>query len=300
LKQLDNAVIREFWDIIDNDRYAWVVTWGEARTGKSTLNLLLAYHIYKDWDAVLDSVVFNLNQLLYKIQKGIPRRFPTRNGLHNRIPLIVWDDFACHSGKARTQHERSWDIFKGAFDSLGTKLGVLIANMVIPSSPTAQLTEKFTHECWVYTRGRVKFDRIRHQQDYYNYRARQKKDWIDDFEFGQVPKDVFKQYDEMRCGLADEVLVSISDTMVATELDKILKRLLPVDVELMNLIFTKGLLHTKTVYSELGNAGKEAVVRLKARGLVVPRRMGKDYYKYDLSDFGLNVLKVANEKEGET
>lgn len=288
-----NALVHDLFHIIDNDEYAWIVCWGPPRYGKSTLCLLLSYWVYKDWDKVLNSVVFNLNQLLYKLENGIPERWPTRNLLHMRIPLIIWDDFACHAGKAKTQHERSWDIFKGAFDSLGTKIGVLIANMVTPSSPTQQLTEKFTHELFVYTRGRCKYDKVKHQQDFYNFRSRQNKEWLDDFEFDEIPKDVFKQYDEMRCSLADEVLVSIKDVMAVTEVETILKRISATDITVLNIIKEEGLRRDaqRQRIEKLGSEGKKIVVRLKARGLLVPRRIGNKYYAYDLTDLALSVLE---------
>jgi len=293
----ENVLVRDLYDIIDNDKYAWIVCWGPPRYGKSTLCLLLAYWIYKDWDKVLDCIVFNLNQLLYKLERGIPERWPTRNQLHDRTPLLIWDDFACHAGKAKTQHERSWDIFKGAFDSLGTKLGVLIANMVTPSSPTQQLTEKYSHELYVYSRGRCKYDRVKHQQDYYNFRTRQNKEWLCDFEFAEVPKDVFKQYDEMRCSLADEVLVSIKDVMAVTEVETIVKRVKPIDVNLLRLIDEKGPTYSKAILEELGAESRDALVRLKARGLIVPRRESAHYYKYDMTDLGVSVLEALNREK---
>jgi len=289
-----NVLIRDLFDIIHNDKYAWIVCWGPPRYGKSSLCLLLGFWIYRDWDKVLNCVVFNLNQLLYKIEHGIPERWPTRNQLHNRIPLVIWDDFATHSGKAKTQHERSWDIFKGAFDSLGVKMGVLIANMVTPSTPTLQLTEKYSHELYVYSRGHVKYDRVKHQQDYYNFRTRQNKEWLCDFEFDQVPRDVFKQYDELRCSLADEVLVSIKDVMATTEVETIVKRIKPTDENLLRFIDDKGRTYSKKILSELGPEGKDALVRLKARGLIVPRRESAHYYKYDVTDLGLSVLEALN------
>jgi hypothetical protein len=82
------------------------------------------------------------NVSVYELQKGIPERVPTRNGLHMRVPLLIWDDFGAHSNKAKTQHERGWDTFKGAFDTLGTKLGVLLANMVNPTEPTQQTSKQ--------------------------------------------------------------------------------------------------------------------------------------------------------------
>lgn len=292
-----NVLIRDLYDIINNDKYAWIVCWGPPRYGKSSLCLLIAYWIYKDWDKVLNCVVFNLNQLLYKIEHGIPERWPTRNQLHKRIPLVIWDDFATHSGKAKTQHERSWDIFKGAFDSLGVKMGVLIANMVTPSTPTLQLTEKYSHELYVYSRGKCKYDRVKHQQDFYNFRTRQKKEWLTDFEFVQVPVEVFKQYDELRCSLADEVLVSIKDVMATTEVETIVKRIKPTDMNLLNLLDQKGPTYSKAVLEELGEEGRDAIIRLKARGLIVPRRESAHYYRYDLTDLGVSVLEVLNEEK---
>jgi len=295
------VLVRDLYDIIDNDRYAWMVCWGPARTGKSTLCLLLAYWVYKDWDKVLDCIVFNLNQLLYKLEQGVPERWPTRNGLHMRIPLLIWDDFACHAGKAKTQHERSWDIFKGAFDSLGVKIGVLIANMVTPSSPTLQLTEKYTHELFVHSRGRCKYDRVKHQQDYYNFRTRQNKEWLCEFEFEEVPRDVFKQYDELRCSLADEVLVSIKDVMATTEVESIIKRMKPIDYNLLTFLEERGPSYNDMVYETLGDESRDAIVRLKARGLIVPRRIATSRrYRYHITDLGTSVLKEAEKQKEES
>jgi len=287
-----NELVRDLLDIIHNDKYAWIACWGPARTGKSTLCLLLAYWIYKDWDKVLDCVVFNLNDVLYKLEHGIPELWPTSNKLHMRIPLLIWDDFACHAGKAKTQHERSWDIFKGAFDSLGVKIAIIVANMVVPSSPTQQLVEKYTHELFVYSRGRCKYDRVKHQQDFYSFRTRQNKEWLLDFEFEEIPRDVFKQYDEKRCSLADEVLVSIQDVMATTEIESLLKRIKPMDVKVLRLIDQKGPARGDALaLRKLGNEGSQAVVRLKARGLIVPRRETPHHYKYDITDLGLSVLE---------
>ncbi|UCC58531.1 MAG: hypothetical protein JSW14_01005 [Candidatus Bathyarchaeum sp.] len=293
------AIVKDIRHMIDNDEYAWMVCWGPPRKGKSTLCLLLAYHIYKDWNKVLDCIVFNLNQLLYKLQKGIPERWPTHNDLHMRVPLIIWDDFGAHSNKAKTQHERGWDTFKGAFDTLGTKLGVLIANMVSPSEPTQQLVDKYSHELWVYSRGRCKYDRVKQQQDFRSWHSRQSKEWLQDFKFGEIPLDVFKQYDEMRCGLADEVLFSINETMATTQVDKIAKRIAQIDIDILTLLTRRGPTYHKAIKNEFGKPSHDALIRLKARGLVVPRRESQSYYKYDITDLGFSVLDaLENTSEG--
>ena len=50
-----------------------------------------------------------------------------------------WDDFGAYSNKAVTQYQEAWDHFKGGFDILGTKLGVMVATMVDPLEPTFQI-----------------------------------------------------------------------------------------------------------------------------------------------------------------
>lgn len=292
-----NILIHDIRHAIDEDEYMWAVAWGPPRTGKSMLCLLLLYYIYGDWDEVLNAVVFDLNQLLYKLQNGLPERWPTRNGLHMRIPMLVWDDWAVHSGKAKTQHSIAWDFFKGSFDSLGTKLGVLIANMVSPTSPTQQLTEKYTHEIWIPYRGHAKYDKVKQQQDYRGFKGRSTKEWLTEFDFDPVPMDVFKQYDEMRCSLADEALVSIQDVMANTEVETLIKRIQPTDSNLLKLIEERGPIYTEAALKELGSEGKDSIVRLKARGLIVPRQAGFKYYKYDVTDLGLSVLKEIKRLE---
>jgi len=175
-------IVQDIWHEINNDGYMWMPIWGEARSGKSTMALMLLYKVYKDWDDVLGAIVFNLNDLLHKMRKGEPRLFPTvTKPTHMRLPIVLWDDFAARSGKAQTQHERAWDIFKGAFDTLGTRMAVLVATMVNPRSPTEQILQKYTHEILVEKLSdgtRVyKYDKCKVQQDFHGWSARQNKDW---------------------------------------------------------------------------------------------------------------------------
>ena len=107
-------LVKDIWETILEDGWMWIVVWGQPRTGKSTVALKVAYEIYKDWDQALGCVVYNLSQLLYKMKNGEPCRIMTRNKFHNRVPLIIGDDFGAQCNKAKTQHEQAWDIFKGA------------------------------------------------------------------------------------------------------------------------------------------------------------------------------------------
>jgi len=296
MNEKETQLIKDLHNIINNDLYAWFCVWGPPRTGKSNLCLLMGYWIYKDWDLVLNSIVFNLNGLLYKLQKGEPAKFPTYNKLHNRVPLLIMDDYGAHCNKAKTQHERGWDIFKGGFDTLGTMLGVLIANMVSPNEATQQLSEKYTHEIFVHSRGAAKYDEVNQQQDFRSWRSRQKKEWLEEFKFEQVPNDVFLQYDEMRCQLAEEVLFSINETMAVEQVEQILKRIQPLDINLLNILLQKGPSTFEVLKDEMGPEYRNTVVRMKARGIIVPQKVGNNYYKYDITELGMSIVKALQEE----
>lgn len=289
-------IVKDLWYMVNYDRYAWIPIWGEARSGKTTLALLLMYKIYLDWDDVLAAIIFNLSQLIYKMRKGKPRLFPTlTKPVHMRIPVLLWDDFAAHSGKAQTQHEKAWDKFKGAFDTLGTRIGVLLATMVNPRSPTQQIMEKYTHEVLVEfgSNGKriYKYDKCKQQQDYYGWKTRQNKDWLEQQEFGKVPLDVFTQYDEMRTSLVDEVFVSMEDSMAEDTIEGLKKKVEQVDLQLLRLIKQRGPIHYHKLKDELGQFGKKALIRCKARQLVTPVRRSETYYVYDLTSLGFDLLR---------
>lgn len=294
------AIVTDVWKAILNDEWMWVVVWGKPRCGKTTFKMLVAYEIYKDWDKVLQSFIFNLSGLLYKLDHGEPERISTRNMLHNRVPIILYDDFGAHSNKAATQHDIAWDMFKGGFDVLATKVAVIMASMVDPNEPTFQIAQKYTHEVYVHSRGVYKYDEVGWQQDYKGWRARKRKLPVEDNDFGEVPIDVYKQYDEMRMSLVDEVEQRIKDAMVDSQLESTLKRLQSDDVELIKLLRERGPLSYDFLRETCREKYNNAVVRCKARSLVIAKREVGHHYTYDLTDLGLEVLKALEKPQERT
>jgi hypothetical protein len=283
-------LLNDIWNAILEDSWMWISVWGPNRTGKSTLCMQLSYDVYKDWDKVLQSVTWNLTGLRYKMKKGEPSRLLTRNMLHNRVPLLILDDFGATSNKAKTQHDMAWDIFKGSFDTYSTKIAVVIANMLIPSEPTYQLYQKYTHEVFVYSRGQAKYDTVRWEQDFSGWQARQDKEWLQDFDFDKIPDHVYKQYDEMRCSVADELDQQVEDAMVDNITTTVLKRLLPIDIELMETIEQKGQVKYDFLHLDCNDKYHDALIRCKARNIIVPIRKQTRYW-YDLTDFGFQALQ---------
>lgn len=290
---------RLFTDVrnaVDNDEYMWIVDWGPPRSSKTTLAGWICYSIYKDWDKVLNAFVFNLSQLLYKMKHGLPERWPTRNLLHNRVPVLNWDDFGAHSNKAATQHNLAWDLFKGGFDVLGTKIGVLIATMVDPLEPTFQIQSKYTHEIQILGKGKYKYDKVYWQQDYKGWKPRHSKDWIETNEFDPWPMEVYKRYDEMRMSLADEVILKIEDAITESEADRILKLIQPEDIQILDFILERGPIEYHNIQGRFGKSMKKSIVRLKARCLITPILIKGKYYRYDITDLGHDVYKLYQQQ----
>ncbi len=239
---------------------------------------------------------YTLSDIMYRIKHGIPERWPTANGLHLRVPALNWDDFGAASNKAVTQHDEAFDHFKGGFDVLGTKIGVLIATMVDPLEPTLQLQTKYTHEIQILCKGVYKYDRVDWKQDFRGWKTRLKKTFIEQNTFDPWPEDVYKRYDDIRMGLADVVFQRIEDAISASQIGWVLKVCKPMDFQLLQLIRDKGPVHLKNVDS-LGDEARMALTRCKARNLVVPLHKGGGYYKYDMTPLGYDVLVAFNESE---
>ena len=156
----DYALINTVWEAILEDGWVWLVDWGQNRYGKSTLALNVAYEVYKDWDKVLDCIVFTVTDFFHKIKTGKPECYRTK-GFNKRIPLLIWDDMAVHLNKAATQHNMTVDYFKGYFQAIATDLAVMIGTMLVPTGITLQLHELYTHEVFLPKRGVYKFDKAR-------------------------------------------------------------------------------------------------------------------------------------------
>lgn len=289
---------RNIFEAIMDDNWMYPVIWGKPRTGKTTVQLKAGYFVYHDWQQVLDCIVYNLAGVLYKMRKGEPCRIMSRNRQHERVPLLLGDDWAAQNNKAKTQHEAAWDIFKGAFDTLGTKVAVFFVSMNNPSGITQQISDKYTHEIYLDRRGHAKYDIVDWQQNYAGWSPRQGKEYRQEFNFTPIPNDVYKDYNLLRESLVDELFQLIDDAMIENEGLRIFRRLNSEDTELIEIIANKGLVNQDWLHKPENEKFVEVMKRCKARSIVVPVKKGSVYY-YDLTEFGYNVYQIIQQQAAE-
>lgn len=300
-------LFQDMYDIVMTDRWAFIVIWGEQRVGKSTLGLWIPYFLWRLldknllenelWERVYGSCVFNLSQLLYKLKDSAMPRVWDWKAHHKRIPIFLWDDFGAHSNKAVTQHEIAWDHFKGGFDILGTKFGVLVATMTSPEEPTSQIEHKYTHEIVVTSRGHYKYDKVSWQQDFSGWRPRHDKLWQQLHTFAEIPWERFKVYDDLRLGLADEVVERIEDSM-ADRTPQLLNRLTEGDIAILQELVDMGPFQMRKRAEWFKDEKKKIEIKLKAHQLITTVRRGTQY-DIDITRFGLDVLNSWKKKQNE-
>lgn len=289
-----SELFKDLRNTILDDGYIFGCVHGPPRSSKSTIALWAAYSVYEDWDKVLAATVFNLPSVIQRMEDGKPERWPTVNGLHSRVPILIWDDFGVHGNKADTQHSTAWDVFKGGFDCLGTSIGVLLATMVDAGEATAQLQGKYNAEIFVNSKGKYKYDKVQWQQDYKGFNTRMRKDWIENGTFDPIPFNIYKEYDELRRDLTKQVFVRLKDALSMDTVDQMLKILKPADIQLLRLIDQKGPVKYDTAKDQLGEVYKDTLTRCKARSLVIPTNLGNNNYKLDLSSIGYDILTALD------
>ena len=292
--ELFKIIRKEIFD----DGYLFGTVHGPPRSSKSTIGLWCGYSVYEDWHKTLQACVFSLPSVIQRLKSGLPEMWPTSNGLHNRVPFLLWDDALVNGGnKAVSQHTTAFDEFKAAFDVLGTKIGVLLCTMVDASGLTSQLQGKYNFEVFVNSKGKYKLDHVIWKQDYSGFRVLMRKEWIENGTFEPLPKSVYLEYDELRRDLTDQAFVRLEDALAVDTVDQMLKILKPTDISLLRLIENKGPIKYDTAKDELGQEYKNTLVRCKARSLVIPTNLGNNNYKIDLSSIGFSVL-AALDKNG--
>jgi len=95
--------------------------------------------------------------------------------------------------------------------------------------------------------------------------------------------------------LVDELNIMIKDKIIENDLNRTIDRMIPIDYTILQMIMQKGPIgDTEVRKSEQPDEFKETLKRCRARNLVVPVRCAGSHYKYDITNLGMEILKVKD------
>ena len=205
-----------------------VVIWGKQGSYKSNLAMQLSFEIYQDWDWVL-------RRLLLQPQDAIKIYKETRE-TGKRIPLIILDDITTIFPK------QLWFINKELFTllqqfiaTIRMRFSNIISTTPIIDNIVSALAENITFEALNTPKMVCIVERYMWMLDrYYAAKSRFKKVVVECFKFNpkRVPSDVWKEYEDRRWAVTDEIVSKIEkkfdlEKLAVGKNRKELKKLLP-------------------------------------------------------------------------
>jgi hypothetical protein len=187
-------------------KYATVGLWGEQGSGKSSRLLAQGHWIYKDWDHVLDSIVFKPMELKSKL-KSIP--------MGQRYPWLGWDDVSVHfTSNAFRSDLDAYEAIDKVWASLRVKASVVSLTIPHIGRLAKNLKDYISHEVYIGPNQMLQVQRIVKLQSFNKMAPELFKILIEKphkFNLFDVPKDVFKEYWQRRLELTEEALDMMDD-----------------------------------------------------------------------------------------
>ena len=199
-------------DSIYNNKHNVICVWGELGKGKTTLALQLLYSIYKDWDVVLKHCLFTFWEIKDALKKLVIER--------ERSPMLVWDDLAVYFHRSLIQymHPDVRDFFS-KYNFIRTYLANMILTTPSIDFVPRQLLAFMTCDVWATRRGKADFDRALVVRNFRGKTKTRTKNYDGyDVTWTKLPKDVYREYEDMRHDHALEAFMNPNAIFVSSML----------------------------------------------------------------------------------
>jgi len=257
------------------DDFVFLPFWGKPRKGKSTLALILLNYLLGGWDDVLHYFVYNLPELLTLM-------YETRRE-KKILPLIVWDDFGVHGGKRTKSFDQAHKSFSELFDAIGKLCHGLVATGNRPDGTIPALRERYHGEVLVDPRGHFNYVSYEWKLAYYlpgqPYFA---KIWVEESDFGKVPDEIYKKYDEDRVRLLDVKMAEVEGMLSAnTSIKNQTFKMTDIDIDILKkiAIAAKGSVRDDHLKNGIGVIGysefdtKMSLAKVESAGFAIKRNL---------------------------
>lgn len=198
--------------------YETLDIWGRQGSMKSNRTLQIAYWVYGDWDIAIKEMVLMPNassipgyedrgflQKMQSIQKG------------EAIPLVSWDDLTVSmpSSTFKTDIE-IYGAIDAAWAALRTKVKVVVLNNPLIDRIGKNIKDNITLEVMIGPNQVEQIERwirlVGLKQENSNFFKVQVEP-LHRFDWKAVPKDVFKEYHNIRLEIADYAIHKLGEAM---------------------------------------------------------------------------------------
>lgn len=249
--KLGNTLEDYLLEAVENEGYETVCLWGVQGSGKSTRALQMAYWIYRDWERVLDHVIFRPSELVDRVD-AIP------DG--ERIPCLVWDDIGVHypSSKFKTDIQ-VYEAIDSTWAAIRTKVAVMIVTIPLFNRLAKNVKDNVTFEVFLGRNQKEIIKRLFYLPGTERIEANFFKvtvEWPEIFDLYRVPKPIWERYWTLRLKLTREAIENLKG-VAEPEADETFTTVWEVAKELsvsantLQQMGSRGLIPTKKIRHQL-------------------------------------------------
>jgi len=192
--------------------YETVLIWGVQGSGKSSRMLQMGYWIYKDWEKVLNSIVFQPIEFVKRLQ-AIPEG--------KIIPCLLWDDVGVHYPSSTFKTDiKQYEAIDSTWAAIRTKCSVIILTIPLIDRLAKNIKDNITYEVFIGNNQMERIQRIIRLPGLRNEESNCFKILIERpqrFNLYEVPKPIFERYWERRLQLTEEALQRLHQTVNETD-----------------------------------------------------------------------------------
>lgn len=194
--------------------YETIIIWGVQGSGKSSRMLQMLHWIYKDWDVVLDSLVFKPSEFVERLESI---------GDNERMPAIGWDDIGVHYTSSTFKTDiKQYEAIDQTWAAIRTKVNVIIVTIPIIDRLAKNVRDNMTFEVFLGRNQKEMISRIYRlpglKREYSNFfkvgleKART-------FNLYDVPPDTWLKYWTKRIKLTNEALAHLKSVTDMEEIE---------------------------------------------------------------------------------
>jgi hypothetical protein len=254
--------------------YETALLWAVQGSGKSSRGLQYLKWLYKDWQTVLDSIVFTPQEFINKLEKIQD---------DETMPAVFWDDIGVHFPASKFKTDiKQYEAIDSTFAAIRTKVNVILASLPIIDRCAKSIKDNATLEIFL---GRNQMElplrlfRLPGLREIESNFFKVQLQKFSQFNLYEVPPDVWEKYWKRRIQLTREAINALKETtdmgtnehfMTILEASELVE-ISPNTIQQMG---SRGVIETKKLNGKLC-VSRDDVLKLKQLDAVRGRKAAK-------------------------